>query len=58
MTGPLFFRFDPIVAGGYAFLVGVLVVAYRRAATTRGRLAVYLLSLILVLSFLLLFAPH
>lgn len=58
MDQPLFFKFDPVIAGAYAVLVVFLVVIYRRAKSTWTRLAIYLLSVVLVLTFLLLFAPR
>lgn len=58
MDQPLFFKFDPVIAGAYAVLVVFLVVIYRQAKSTRTRLAIYLLSVVLVLAFLLLFAPR
>lgn len=58
MSSSPFFRFDPLIAAGYAVLVGALVVLYRRARGAYARLAVYLLSIVLVLVFLLLFAPR
>jgi hypothetical protein len=53
-----FFRFNPPIALAYAALVLGLVFAYRRARDARARLAVYLLSVALVLLFLVLFAPR
>ncbi len=58
MDQPLFFQFDPAIAGAYAVLVVMLVVIYRQAKSTRARLAIYILSVVLVLAFLLLFAPR
>jgi hypothetical protein len=58
MDQPLFFQFDPVIAGAYAVLVIFLVVIYRQAKGTRARLAIYILSVVLVLAFLLLFAPR
>ena len=58
MNPRLFFSVDPRVALGYAALVAVLLVVYRRARTARGRLAVYALAVLAVLLFLLLLAPR
>jgi hypothetical protein len=58
MDQPLFLKFDPVIAGAYALLVVLLVVIYRQAKSTRARLIIYGMSVILVLAFLLLFAPR
>ncbi len=58
MDNPLVFHFDLPIAIAYAALVLVLVFVYRRAKSTVARLAVYLISVVLVLAFLLLFAPR
>lgn len=58
MDQPLLFKFDPVIAGAYALLVILLVVIYRQAKNTRARLIIYVMSVILVMAFLLLFAPR
>jgi hypothetical protein len=58
MDQPLFLKFDPVIAGAYALLVVLLVLIYRQAKSTRARLIIYGMSVILVIVFLLLFAPR
>lgn len=58
MNPPLFVRFDVTIAIAYAAIVAALVFVYRRARSPGTRLLIYLLSLVLVLTFLLLFAPR
>lgn len=58
MDNSLVFHFDLTVAAAYALLVLALLFVYRRAKSTGMRLAVYVISVVLVVTFILLFAPR